>query len=182
MDVTIRSGDVEMTLEVEDKKEAVALFAEIARLNAASNGAPIAATQKDSEAKETVAANATVSEDSIRKALLQMKGKASGQILLAISRHAEGCSDATLKSELATEGDKPLNVGPSMAHLAKCCNKAGVSKAAILVRRSQRGPKGKMKYFNRVTDVAARLIEEIGDFDRDPVFVDVDLDLESIDL
>ena len=169
MEVTLKTGDVEMTLNVADNDEAVSLFAKVAHLNASTNGATI----KSTSATKTSEQPEEISETSFRNALMMMKGRPSGRMLLVLAGHAEGCDDSVLRDALTPEGGETFNIGPAFAHVSKCCGKVRVPKEAVYTRRAKRGPRGKMKYHYQLTDLAIRLIGEIGEFDRDPAFVDI---------
>ncbi len=110
-----------------------------------------------------------VDEDLLRQALLQMRGKASGKIMEILANSDNGCKDVDLKREFSggtAEGEQ--NLGPVFAHLSKSCKRVGIDKTAVLLKKSKRGPKGKMSYFYRATDAAARIVRETPHFGSEP--------------
>lgn len=180
MEVRVKIGTTEAIVTVANADEAISFLEKLSlRLGAASDGPRVAPlVDVGGRLEETPSGtgpgdSVAVDEDSIRQALLLMRGKKSGQILQVIAKSENGCSDLTLKREVSggTVGSE-LNLGAAFAHLSKSCKKFGVDKAAVFHKKSKRGPKGKMSYFYRITDVAARLIGEIPNFDEEPEWDD----------
>ncbi len=176
MEVRVMIGPNEATVTVANADEAVSFLAKLSqRLSGEASigeqGMPLVngASPKKKPDGAGLFDDATAGEGAIRQALLLMRGKPSGQVLQVLAKSENGCSDRALKREMpnSTTGAE-VNLAPAVSHISKSCKKFGVDKTAVLHKQSKRGPKGKMSYFYQITDVAARLIREIPDFDKEP--------------
>lgn len=171
MEVRVMIGTHEATVTVANEDEAVSFLAKLSlrldgdlRLQQHASAPAIMATTPAADSTD-----GSADEDSIRKALMLMRGKPSGRLLQMIAATEEGCTDLVVKKEMSDgAGGREYNLGPVFAHLSRCCKKFNVDKSAVLYKKAKRLRRGKMSYFYRVTDVAARLIRETPDFNEEP--------------
>lgn len=167
MEVRVKIGDGEAVVTVANEDEAVNFLEKLSRRFGSSASHP-AAKQIPTL---PLTGEQHGDENAIRNALLLMQGKPSGKILKMLSDSQSGLDDSALR-RLVSETDEDISLAPAFAHVSKCCKKCSLDKSAILIRKSKRGPRGKMAYFYRITDVAATVIRGIPKFDEEPAIED----------
>jgi len=102
-------------------------------------------------------------------------------LLAVIVHYDKGVDDQSVRRDLNALYGWPLNLnlGPLISNVTKQSKRVGVDVDAILERRAKRLPNGKVSYYFRIPEAAARVIKSIPDFDKEVQFT-FDDDLGSI--
>jgi hypothetical protein len=177
MELKITVNGVQATLTVKDATEAVSVLSLLGansgeRQPSVSNETSHAIVPVDEVLPTPIV---TVDASQMREALLHIQGTDSARILKTITANHNGCTDAILRQQMLENYGTSENAswGPLFSNISKACKKFNVPLEAVLLRKSKRAPKGKFRYFYRVTEEARRLIDSIRDFDKSPEFDDL---------
>jgi len=167
MDIRVTVGGVEAVVTVRDAAEAASLLSQLAAIKPESQRSiPVAQTTPfaltDDSQAIAVKGN-QYSQDSVRNALLGMKGKPVARFLVALLGHPNGATDDVVKDALKLGDDQHL--GPQVSNVSKVCKKYGIPKESIVISQSKRLSDGTNKYRFKLTEQAARIIRSIDNFD-----------------
>ena len=104
-------------------------------------------------------------KDKLKLALSLVRGSQSARFIKLLAEHQKGMNDTEVKKELGMSSKQ--NLGPVVAHISKCCKKAGIARSDLYTQLSRKGRDKKMAYFYKLSAEAVNIVRNIKNFEEE---------------
>lgn len=160
MDVKVDFQNMQIIVSYQDATELGKLMTKLGEISPSKEKTT---TNKSDSTEEQKDLDSTI--DDLQLALSLLRGSRSAIFVKLLSENPQGLTDSNVKDALKMRSNH--NLGPIIAHISKCCNKAGISRERIYLQKSKKGRDKKMAYFYQLTDEAAGIVRNIKNFEEE---------------
>lgn len=160
MDVKVDFENMQIIVSYQDANELGKLMAKLGEFNPSSAPSP-----KNNVVNNEKTKDSDNSTDELKYALSLLRGSRSASFVQLLAENLQGLTDSSVKEGLKMSSKQ--NLGPIIAHISKCCNKAGIPRESIYIQKSKKGRDKKMAYFYQLTDEAAEIVRNIENFEEE---------------